>query len=81
MMKTSKFDVADYLHSEEDIQGYLLAVLESGASDKAIKKAFMNAEQARAKLKNQEPNMATVDMIYNALINSNLLRHSALYVN
>lgn len=42
-MKTKPFDVVDCLHTEEDIQGYLDAVLESGASFKAISKAFMDA--------------------------------------
>lgn len=41
--KTKPYDVVDYLHTEEDIQGYLDAVLESGASFKAISKAFMDA--------------------------------------
>lgn len=41
--KTEPYDVVDYLHTEQDIQGYLDAVLESGASFKAISKAFMDA--------------------------------------
>lgn len=68
-MTFSKYDVVDLLHSEEDIQEYLKAVLESEASLQAIRKAFDDAERARAKLQKQEPNIATVDMIFTALFN------------
>lgn len=69
MMKTEVFDVIDYLHNEEQIQGYLLAVLESGANHETLKDAFRDAERARAKLQNQEPNMASIEMILNVLMN------------
>lgn len=72
-MKFKEFDVVELLHSEEDIQMYLKAVLESGASAKAIRQAFDEAERARAKLRQQEPNIETVEMIFNALLNSKLL--------
>lgn len=72
-MKFDEFDVTELLHSEEDIQMYLKAVLESGASAKAIRQAFNEAERARAKLRQQEPNIETVEMIFNALLNSKLL--------
>lgn len=72
-MKFKEFDVVELLHSEEDIQMYLKAVLESGASAKAIRQAFDEAERARAKLRQQEPNIETVEMIFNALMNSKLL--------
>lgn len=67
--QTKPYDVVDYLHNEEDIQGYLNAVLESGASLKAIRRAFMDAERARAKLANQEPNFQVLDMVFNTLSN------------
>lgn len=73
MMKTKPFNVVDFLNTEEEIQEYLKSVLESGASMKAVRKAFDDAECARAKLQNQEPNIATVDMIFKALINNNKL--------
>lgn len=60
--ETKPYDVVDYLHTEEDIQGYLDAVLESGASFKAISKAFMDAERARAKLAGKEPNLQAIEM-------------------
>ena len=70
MMTFKEFDVVEIIHSEEDIQEYLKVVLESGASMQAIRQAFNEAERARAKLRHQEPNLATVDMIFNALANS-----------
>lgn len=66
-MKTKPYDVVDYLHSEEDIQAYLQEMLASGASQTAIKYAFMDAERARAKLANQEPSLSTLDMVFRAL--------------
>lgn len=66
-MKTKPYDVVDYLHSEEDIQAYLQEMLASGASQTAIKYAFMDAERARAKLANQEPSLKTLDMVFGAL--------------
>lgn len=72
-MKTKPFNVVDFLNTEEDIQEYLKAVLESGASIQAIRQAFDEAERARAKLRQQEPNIDTVDMIFKALISNNKL--------
>lgn len=72
-MKTERFDVVEFLNSEEEIQAYLKEVLESGASMKAIHKAFNDAERARANLQHQEPNLDTVDMIFNALANSKFI--------
>lgn len=67
-MKTAKsYDVIEVLHDEEDIQAYLTAILESGASEKAIRKAFIDAERARAKLAQQEPNFGILDIILNAI--------------
>lgn len=66
-MTTKPYDVVDYLHSEEDIQAYLHEMLASGASQTAIKYAFMDAERARAKLANQEPSFQTLDMVFGAL--------------
>jgi hypothetical protein len=66
-MKTKPYDVVDYLNSEEEIQAYLKEMLVSGASRTAIKYAFVDAERARAKLKNQEPSLQTLDMVFSAL--------------
>ena len=66
-MTTKLYDVVDYLHSEEEIQAYLQEMLVSGASPMAIKYAFIDAERARAKLKNQEPSIQTLDMVFSAL--------------
>lgn len=67
-MKTAKpYDVIEVLNDEEDIKAYLTAVLESGASEKAIRQAFIDAERARAKLAQQEPNFGILDIILNAI--------------
>ena len=49
MVKVSKFDVLDYLDSEEMIEEYLKAVQEEGDSD-LLRSARVTAEKARAAL-------------------------------
>lgn len=64
-MTMSDFDFIDYLNSEEDIQDFLEEVLSNGASPKAVKNAYMVAEQARAKLANEKPSIGTAQMFFN----------------
>lgn len=75
----SNFNFVDYLNSEEEIEQFLQEVLTNGSSQKAIRQAFVVAEQARAKLKNQEPSLQTLDMVFNALFHpkSNLPLNTA----
>lgn len=61
----SDFNILDYLNSEEDIQGFLEEVLNNGASPKAVKNAYIIAEQARAKLANEKPSIGTAQMFFN----------------
>lgn len=61
----SDFNFVDYLNSEEDIQDFLEEVLNNGASPKAVKNAYIVAEQARAKLANENPSIGTVQMFFN----------------
>ena len=49
MVKVSKFDVVDYLDSEEMIEEYLTAAKECGNSD-VLRAALADAEKARAAL-------------------------------
>lgn len=66
-MSDFDFDFVDYLNSEADIEQFLQEVLNNGSSQKAIRQAFVIAEQARAKLNNQTPSLQTVDMLFNML--------------
>lgn len=49
-MQTKPFNVVDYLETQEDIDGYLAEVMQSGGSAKFIAHAITQAEQARANL-------------------------------
>ena len=53
MVKVSKFDVVDYLDSEEMIEEYLKAVEEEGNPD-LLRAALSNAAKARAALLGKE---------------------------
>ena len=49
MNQFSEFNVLDYLKTEEDIAGYLQAVIEDG-DPVLIKQSLLDIEQARAAL-------------------------------
>jgi len=44
------FDIADYLHTEEDMLGYLNAIMEEGGTQELVAKALQDV--ARARLRN-----------------------------
>lgn len=66
-MKTKKFDVTDYLQTQEDIEGYLVEVMESGGSPKFIAHAIAQAENARAKLANNNSLIESPQTLENLL--------------
>lgn len=70
-MQTKEFDVIDYLDSQEAIHLYLQEVLSNGGSLNHIKQAFADAERARARLADTEPSLSTIDMIFDALAQTN----------
>jgi DNA-binding phage protein len=45
--KYKKFDVVDYLTSEEDFELFIAALREDGASEELIEKACVDIERAR----------------------------------